>query len=178
MKLERLNRALITVAAILAMSCSKASIPKEDSANEPTVSPRPAPSVPGVDLHGAPRTNGTPVNTGTPVTAPNPGRTPSERADWAAIEQLEAQAKKLAHLEGCASSDDCRSAPVGSRGCGGPRYYLAWCSKSTDSAALYRKLEEVATAERNYNKKYQIGSTCEFRMPPVVGSAGGSCIAQ
>ncbi len=148
MKLSRLNLALLIAATALAASCSKASMPKDDGAGEPTVS------------------------------APSPGLTPSERADWAAIEQLEAQAKKLAHLEGCASSDDCRSAPVGSRACGGPRYYLAWCAKSTDSVALYRKLEEVAAAERSYNKKYQIISTCEFRMPPIVTASGGSCIAQ
>src|SRR5829696_7821938 len=139
MTVSRLNLALFFAAISLISSCSKASIPKEDAANEATVSPRPAPSVPDADAGGTTPGNTTgPVNTGTPVPAPNPGRTPDERADWAAIEQLEEEGRKLAHLGGCASADGCRSAPVGSRGCGGPRYYLAWCAKSTGSAALYR----------------------------------------
>jgi len=106
MKVTRLNIAVFVTATVLAASCSKASIPKEDGANEPTVSPRPAPTVPGGDLTTTmPGTAGTSMGTGTPVTAPNPGRTPSERAHWAAIEQLEAEARKLAHLEGCASAE-------------------------------------------------------------------------
>ena len=176
MKISRFSLALLVAATAASLSCSKASMPN-DGTGESTASPRPAPPVSSGSTVDAMPGIGTPANRDT-LSEANPGRTPSEKADWAAIQQLEAQAKKLAHLEGCNSADDCRSAPVGSRGCGGPRYYLAWCAKTTDSAALYRKLDEVAAAERAYNKKYQIGSTCEMRMPPVVGASGGSCIAQ
>lgn len=115
-----------------------------------------------------------------PATPPlgSVGDTASRRADWTAIEQLESQAKAVAKIEGCSASSDCRAAPVGSRACGGPRYYLPYCSKTTDSAALYTRLSEVARAEEAYNRKYQIASTCEFRMPPVVESSGGSCRAR
>lgn len=102
----------------------------------------------------------------------------NQQSDWAAIEELERDAKAIAKTTGCASSGECRSAPVGSRGCGGPRYYIPWCAKSTDSAALYSKLDEVAVAERAYNKKYQIMSTCEFRVPPRVEVAAGACTAR
>ena len=176
MNVSRSNLALLIAATVSFASCSKASLPK-DTAGESTASPRPAPPVSSGSTVDATPGMAMPGNRDTRSES-NPGRTPSEKADWAAIQQLEAQAKKLAHLEGCNSADDCRSAPVGSRGCGGPRYYLAWCAKTTDSAALYRKLDEVAAAERAYNKKYQIGSTCEMRMPSVVGASGGSCIAQ
>ena len=91
---------------------------------------------------------------------------------------MEEQAKALVRANGCASDDQCRTAPVGSRGCGGPRYYLAYCARSTDSAALFRKLAEVEVAERAYNTKYQIGSTCEFRMAPAVGLTNGACAAK
>ena len=104
--------------------------------------------------------------------------TGDQKSDWDQILALEKEAKALVKTDGCSSSDQCRTAPVGSRGCGGPRYYLVYCAKTTDSAALYKKLEAIATAEHEYNTRYQIGSTCEFRMPPRVALIGSSCQAQ
>jgi hypothetical protein len=104
--------------------------------------------------------------------------TGDQKADWAQIIALEDQAKALVKADGCSSAGDCRTAGVGSRACGGPRYYLAYCSKTTDSAALFQKLDAVANAERAYNEHYKIASTCEFRMPPTVALSGGSCKAQ
>lgn len=108
-------------------------------------------------------------------TQPAPG---TQQSDWAAIEKLEGEAKSLAATSGCATAAECRAAPVGSRACGGPRYYIPYCAKSTDSAALYRKLDEVATAERAYNAKYQLVSTCEFRMAPGLTLTAGACAAK
>jgi len=105
------------------------------------------------------------------------GASTGQDADWKAIEKLEAEAKAVAHVEGCAVSADCRTAPVGSRACGGPRYYLPYCAKTTDSVALFDKLDAVSKAERAWNQRYQMASTCEMRMPPLVESAGGSCVA-
>lgn len=102
----------------------------------------------------------------------------NEKAEWARILELEEEAKALVKAGGCTSGGQCRTAPVGSRGCGGPRYYLVYCSLTTDSVALFRKLAEVESAERAYNAKYQIVSTCEFRMPPAVGVTAGACQAQ
>jgi len=104
--------------------------------------------------------------------------TGDQKADWAQIVALEDQAKALVKADGCSSPGECRTAAVGSRACGGPRYYLVYCSKTTDSAALFQKLDAVATAERAYNEHYQVASTCEFRMPPTVALSGGYCKAQ
>lgn len=104
--------------------------------------------------------------------------TGDQKADWTQIIALEDQAKELVKLTGCSSASQCRTAPVGSKACGGPRYYLVYCAATTDSAALFRKLDAVAAAEREYNTRYQIASTCEFRMPPKVALSGGSCQAQ
>lgn len=101
-----------------------------------------------------------------------------QKSDWAAILRIEEEAKALVKANGCTSNDQCRTAPVGSRGCGGPRYYLVYCSRSTDSVALFRKLAEVEAAERAYNAKYQVVSTCEFRMSPTVAVTAGACQAQ
>ena len=140
----------LVVSAGLAAGCSRTTVPA-DGTNPDTPSPG--------------------------NSASNGGLTPSQQTDWNKIEQLEAQAKILVKVEGCTSSGECRTAPVGSRGCGGPRYYIPYCSKSTDSVALFAKLAEVAKAEEAYNKKYQVISTCEFRMPPTVELSSGSCVA-
>lgn len=104
--------------------------------------------------------------------------TGDQKADWAQVVAIENQAKALVKAEGCSSTADCRTAPVGSRACGGPRYYLVYCARTTDSTALFRKLDAVAQAERDYNTRYNVMSTCEFRMPPTVALSGGSCQAQ
>jgi len=104
--------------------------------------------------------------------------TGDQKTDWGQIVAIEDQAKALVKIDGCSSAGECRTAPVGSRACGGPRYYLVYCSRTTDSAALFRKLDAVAAAEREYNAKYQIVSTCEFRLPPKVALSGASCQAQ
>jgi hypothetical protein len=104
--------------------------------------------------------------------------TGDQKADWAQIVAIENAAKALVKTDGCSSAGECRTAPVGSKACGGPRYYLVYCSRTTDSAALFRKLDAVAAAEREYNTRYKIVSTCEFRLPPQVALSGGSCQAQ
>jgi hypothetical protein len=101
--------------------------------------------------------------------------TGNQKSDWDQIVALENQAKALVKTDGCSSADQCRTAPVGSRACGGPRYYLVYCARTTDTAALFKKLQAVATAEQEYNRRYQLASTCEFRMPPQVSLVGNSC---
>lgn len=93
----------------------------------------------------------------------------------ARVVQLEAEARALASVAGCSTASQCRTAPVGDRPCGGPRTYLAWCSATTDSAALFKKLGELVAAEKRYNELAGLASTCEFRTPPGVELSGGSC---
>jgi hypothetical protein len=93
----------------------------------------------------------------------------------ATLDSLEREARALAKVDGCAEARQCRTAPVGSRACGGPRDYLVYCALTTDSAALFRKLSELEAAEQVYNKQAGLVSTCEFRMPPPVGTVGGRC---
>lgn len=116
----------------------------------------------------------TPAALSPPAQSDN-GLTPQQQTEWNAIEALEAEAKVIARIDGCTLSGDCRTAPVGSRGCGGPRYYIPWCARTTDSAALHAKLAQVSDGEQAYNRKYTVVSTCEMRMPPEVVVSGGSC---
>ena len=102
----------------------------------------------------------------------------SEESDRKAIEKLEAEARSIAKPDGCAASSDCRAAPIGVRGCGGPRDFIVYCLKTADSASLARKIAAADSAETAFNAKYKVASTCELRMAPAVESSGGICAAK
>jgi hypothetical protein len=95
--------------------------------------------------------------------------------DRVVLARLEREARALVKLDGCSTAESCRTAPVGWRGCGGPRTYLVYCAATTDSLALYRKLDSLREAEIAYNHKGGLMSTCEIRMPPIVDARGGRC---
>ena len=97
--------------------------------------------------------------------------------DTVQLARLEREARALAKTDGCAAASACRTAPVGSRGCGGPRTYIAYCAATTDSVALFRKLDELKAAETAYNERAGMLSTCEMRLPPPVAVQGGRCTA-
>ena len=97
--------------------------------------------------------------------------------DTTRLAQFEREAHALVRTAGCNAASSCRTAPVGSRGCGGPRDYLVYCASSTDTVALLRKLEELERAEKAYNEREGMVSTCEMRLPPSVALQGGSCSA-
>jgi hypothetical protein len=96
-------------------------------------------------------------------------------SDTAQLARLEREARALAKTDGCTSASACRTAPVGWRGCGGPRTYIVYCAASTDSVALFRKLSELKAAEQAYNEQSGMMSTCEMRLPPTIVAQGGRC---
>ncbi len=115
-----------------------------------------------------------------PVAQPPATTNPPPNAaetDTARIRRLEVEVRALAQAEGCGEEGQCRTAPVGSRPCGGPRTYIVYCATSTDTMALFARLQELARAEEEYNKKTGMASTCEFREPPNVELSSASCRA-
>ncbi len=125
--------------------------------------------------------DGEPQNPRAPVpaastTSAGSGSAPANEADTMRLARLEREARAIARAEGC-TAPQCRTAPVGSRPCGGPRDYIVYCAATTDSAALFSKLAELARAEEDYNRRAGLASTCEFRMPPGTAVQGGRCVA-
>lgn len=94
------------------------------------------------------------------------------------VRRLEREAIALARTNGCSTAEQCRSAPMGNRPCGGPRYYVPYCPLTTDTAALFAKLKEVVAAENEYNRREGLMSTCEFRTAPELELAAGACRAR
>jgi len=149
---------ILLAAAVLAMAACARPAPSSDAAPDAPQNPR-AP-VPASD-----------TSAGVPRAAAAAGE-----ADTTRIARLEREARAIAHAAGC-TAGECRTAPVGVRGCGGPRTYIVYCAASTDSAALFAKLAELARAEEEYNKRSGMISTCELRTPPSTRVENGSCVA-
>jgi len=93
----------------------------------------------------------------------------------ARLTRLEREARQLARTAGCDSVSQCRTAPLGWRSCGGPRDYIVYCAATTDTVALFRKLAELEAAEKDYNLRSGMMSTCEMRVPPRVSLRERSC---
>jgi hypothetical protein len=102
----------------------------------------------------------------------------SLQADSATIARLEQEARAIARADGCSAADQCATAPVGERACGGPREYIVYCARTTDTAALHRKLAELRQAEIALNRRTDAVSTCEFRAPPGTTLVAGACRAR
>jgi hypothetical protein len=96
-------------------------------------------------------------------------------AEQARLTRLEREARALARADGCDSVSQCRVAPLGWRSCGGPRDYVKYCAATTDTVALFRKLDELKAAEQEYNLRSGMMSTCEMRLPPRVSLRERSC---
>ena len=96
-------------------------------------------------------------------------------ADSTALDSLDRAARAMVDSGGCSDSSQCAVAAVGVRGCGGPRDFVVYCRLTTDSAALFAKLDELSTAERAFNTKYQIASNCDMRLPPPTQLVGRVC---
>lgn len=117
------------------------------------------------------------VPSDTPADTPSSTAASAEVSDRQTIEKLEADARALAKVDGCSASADCRAVPIGARGCGGPRDFIVYCAKATDSLALHARIAAADSAEMAYNTRYKVVSTCELRLPPAVVVSGGSCAA-
>jgi hypothetical protein len=98
-------------------------------------------------------------------------------SDSVQIATLEREALELAHNDGCSTADQCRVAPVGAKACGGPRYWITWCPATTDSVALFRKLDELHAAEQNFNQVHGVISDCSIVGPPTPVVSAGVCKA-
>ena len=94
------------------------------------------------------------------------------------VRRLEREALSLVRTDGCATVAQCRSAPMGNRPCGGPRYHVPYCALTTDTTALFAKLAEVVRAEDDYNRRAGLASTCEMRMPSELELTNGACRAR
>jgi hypothetical protein len=93
-------------------------------------------------------------------------------------EQLASEARALAKPRGCDKVEECEVAGFGHKPCGGPREYLAYCSRTTDVKALREKLEALEKAEGEWQTEAGIKSTCGLTRMPRPQWVDGECLAR
>lgn len=109
---------------------------------------------------------------GPPVAAgPAQDQAPAAAAKGATLDEI----RKLIASPACTDSSQCHSLPIGARACGGPEYYLAWSSASTNADQL-RALGEHYKAERQAEDKASGRvSDCRYAMDPGAVCNAGTC---
>lgn len=107
---------------------------------------------------------------------------PEQQADdvtptAARVQELEQKARTTARTDGCERLDQCATAPVGAKPCGGPRTYLVYCKATTNEDELFAALDELKRTEEAYNRAEGRISDCSLVTPPSVQLEGTSCVA-
>jgi outer membrane murein-binding lipoprotein Lpp len=91
---------------------------------------------------------------------------------------LASQARALANPRGCEKVEECELAGFGHRPCGGPREYLAYCSRTTDVKTLRARLEALEKAEKAWQQEAGLKSTCGLTRKPRLQWEQGECRAR
>lgn len=65
----------------------------------------------------------------------------------------------------CTNVNDWKFTAYGSKACGGPQGYITYSTK-IDTTAFLQKVKEYTKAEKTYNKKWGIVSTCDITQKP------------
>ena len=91
---------------------------------------------------------------------------------------LASEARALANPRGCEKVEECELAGFGHKPCGGPREYIAFCSRTTDVKTLRARLEALEKAEKAWQQEAGIKSTCGLTRKPRLWWAEGVCRAR
>lgn len=120
----------------------------------------------GVSANGdAPAAPVPPPAAPAPPPAPGPGGQ-AHLALWKKIQDEIGTAE-------CDNASQCRTMPVGHKACGGPEGYVAYSTKSGNSARLLALGEQYAAARKAENERSGILSNCMVERDP-----GATCVAK
>jgi hypothetical protein len=164
-------RRIALAACFIVAACSRQQQPEDTGGDAPrkgaSASSVPMPDTPAAAVPAELETHLDPSD---PLAA-------DEAADLKEIQRLKARVHTIANLGGCAGSGECRLAPLGTKPCGGPWSYIAYCPRTTDTAALRKTLDEVQRKEHAFNEAYHPISDCMMAVQPQPGHVGGRCVA-
>ena len=107
-----------------------------------------------------------PANPASPAPAPAPA--PGGQGHLALWKKIQ---EEIGTAE-CDNASQCRTMPVGHKSCGGPEGYVAYSTKSGNSARLLALGEQYAAARKAENERSGMLSNCMMESDP-----GASCVA-
>ncbi len=89
-----------------------------------------------------------------------------QELDHRALMNLFDEIYNLSVSVSCNNASDWDFVAYGAKACGGPQGYIAY-SAQIDTDAFLQKINEYTQAEKEYNIKWEINSTCELPKVPV-----------
>lgn len=95
----------------------------------------------------------------------------NQETDQRVLTEMFEEISDIAMNVACDDASDWSFTPYGSKACGGPQGYVAY-SNQIDVNAFLAKVAMYTEAEREYNIKWGIISTCDLPPQPV----GVSCV--
>jgi hypothetical protein len=101
----------------------------------------------------------------------------SERADTLSSNALRESIAQQVGTATCSSPAVCRTLPMGSKPCGGPRQYLVYSLAVTDSARLAADAARYNQAEAQRNREKSLVSDCSMLIQPQVSCVSRRCVA-
>ncbi len=93
-------------------------------------------------------------------------------------EKLASEARALANPRGCEKVEECELAGFGHKPCGGPREFIAYCSRTTDVKTLRARLEALEKAEKAWQEAAGLESRCGLTRTPRLRWEDGVCLAR
>lgn len=88
----------------------------------------------------------------------------SKKYDEVQLEKAKAVIESEIAKEKCTNPDDWKAAPMGSKACGGPKFYIAY--PKTMETDILSKIENYNKKETEFNTKYGITSDCSVIEEP------------
>lgn len=88
----------------------------------------------------------------------------SKKYDEVQLEKTKTAIESEIAKEKCTNADDWKSAPIGSKACGGPKSYIAY--PKTMETEILSKIEAYNKKEADFNIKYGITSDCAMVAEP------------
>lgn len=85
--------------------------------------------------------------------------------DQAILEELLLSINTIAESESCEKAKDWKFTAIGHKSCGGAAGYIAY-PKKIDETDFLEKVRKYTQAQREFNIKWSIPSTCEIRSEP------------
>lgn len=73
---------------------------------------------------------------------------------------------ELANSVPCTDSSNWDYTAYGAKACGGPQGYLAYSKQMNDVIAFLKKVDEYSKAEKAFNMKWGVASTCDLILAP------------
>jgi hypothetical protein len=95
--------------------------------------------------------------------------------DKAALDAMRAKIVDFIGTPSCDGGADCRCVGAGAKPCGGPWEYLIYSIETVDEDSLEFDVSLYNELYRGFNRRYNLGSTCDVPARPDPGCVEGVC---